>query len=637
MGNFSTRVCWWLAIIFSAFLFSGCSGGKTTPGKLIRVGGVAMKPCGGGAYCGQINRSLNPANRQSRLISIAFKWYPRTGASIASSNVITVIEGGPGYGATTFPDDYLTMFAPLRGTFDILMVDNRGTGASSVLACTSLDGKPGLPPEAIKQCGTQLGSDAYYYGSDYAADDLVAVMDALKIDQTSLYAVSYGTYFAQVFAGRHPERLLRLVLDSAFPVQETTPFFTSATPTLRRALAQTCARAGGCEGNRDMLPTLLQKLRVKPTQGTAPDSQGNLRRVDLNPGSIFVALMHSSGGLVAYNDFDAAAATYVDNDDSAPLLRLVAEGMSLHDPSSVSADPKDFSKALFLAVSCSDYPKLYSARLTPAERRIVLQTELQAYLKSNPEVYAPFTFEEFRQSGFQENSVDICLDWPQPPLDWEPLVLGKGIEKLRNLPVLVLSGEFDPLTTPQEGAIVARQFPKAQNIVIANTVHAPGLTDPGGCAGTLIADFLAARVLNTKCAASANPTRIVRRFLKTYSAFLAVCGPKSNDALTNIAIATSNDAIARSIFGEKTGHGLRGGTIDYNAEQQDKLTVTLNKVRWVNDVTVSGKIVYSAEKHSTNSNLTIRGPNGSHARIDVNWDVSSSKSAASCDYPSHIG
>jgi len=44
------------------------------------------------------------------------------------------------------------------------------------------------------------------------------VLEALGIAQVGLYGDSYGTYFAQVFTLRHPQRLRALVLDGAYPL-----------------------------------------------------------------------------------------------------------------------------------------------------------------------------------------------------------------------------------------------------------------------------------------------------------------------------------------------------------------------------------------------------------------------------------
>ena len=44
------------------------------------------------------------------------------------------------------------------------------------------------------------------------------LLEALGIAQVGLYGDSYGTYFAQVFTLRHPQRLRAVVLDGAYPL-----------------------------------------------------------------------------------------------------------------------------------------------------------------------------------------------------------------------------------------------------------------------------------------------------------------------------------------------------------------------------------------------------------------------------------
>ncbi len=47
-----------------------------------------------------------------------------------------------------------------------------------------------------------------------AADDLAAALDAEGVAKATVYGASYGTFLAQIFAVRHPERVNALVLDS---------------------------------------------------------------------------------------------------------------------------------------------------------------------------------------------------------------------------------------------------------------------------------------------------------------------------------------------------------------------------------------------------------------------------------------
>ena len=91
---------------------------------------------------------------------------------------IVAVEGGPGYATRASRDSYLDLFGPLMDRRDLLLVDPRGTGRSSPIACRSLvDVALGFtPPEqmsaAIGACGRELGPRVGAYGNASVADDL---------------------------------------------------------------------------------------------------------------------------------------------------------------------------------------------------------------------------------------------------------------------------------------------------------------------------------------------------------------------------------------------------------------------------------------------------------------------------------
>jgi hypothetical protein len=68
--------------------------------------------------------------------------------------------------------------------------------------------------------------------------------------------------------------------------------------------------------------------------------------------------------------------------------------------------------------------------------------------------------------------------------------------------VLILSGNFDPVTPPKYGEEVARSLPNSRRVVIPQAGHIPdGLTDPG-CLDRIILEFMDkgnARDLDTSC------------------------------------------------------------------------------------------------------------------------------------------
>jgi hypothetical protein len=87
--------------------------------------------------------------------------------------------------------------------------------------------------------------------------------------------------------------------------------------------------------------------------------------------------------------------------------------------------------------------------------------------------------------------------WPQGkiPADFPEPVSSK-------VPVLIFSGNFDPVTSPKYGEEVARSLPNSRRVVIPRAGHTlDGLTDPG-CPDRIIIEFMdngSAEGLDTSC------------------------------------------------------------------------------------------------------------------------------------------
>ena len=86
--------------------------------------------------------------------------------------------------------------------------------------------------------------EAPFYSTNLAADDLAAVLDALDIARIDLYGDSYGSYFSQVFALRHANRLRSLVLDGAYPLEGPDyAWYPHYAPAMRAKFDRACQRS----------------------------------------------------------------------------------------------------------------------------------------------------------------------------------------------------------------------------------------------------------------------------------------------------------------------------------------------------------------------------------------------------------
>lgn len=107
---------------------------------------------------------------------------------------VVVIPGGPGL-ASALPYRGLRRDRAARD-LDLVMMEHRGVGLSR-----------------FDTAGRPLERSAVTITA--AVDDLAAVLDDTGIDRAIIVGSSYGTYLAQVFGVRHPDRVAGMVLDSA--------------------------------------------------------------------------------------------------------------------------------------------------------------------------------------------------------------------------------------------------------------------------------------------------------------------------------------------------------------------------------------------------------------------------------------
>jgi pimeloyl-ACP methyl ester carboxylesterase len=608
--------------------------------KTIQVGSLSLQHCNADfdGYCGSIRRPLDPEGKIAGATRVGFEWYPRRQRGRPALGTVLTIEGGPGYASTDSREGYVRLFTPLRDRRDILIIDLRGTGTSGAIDCPGLQSAPDFTPANLAACGRQLGRRAQLYGSAAAADDVAAVLDALGLGRIDYYGDSYGTFLGQVFAVRHPQRLRTLTLDSAYPVTQDSPWFESEWDTAVRGFALVCRRSPSCHrlgGSASArLEHLLDRLRRQPITGRAPDGDGTIRRVTAEPGVLLLMMLRAGNGPTAYRDLDAAARALLERGDRPPLLRLVAE--TINSNTVGGGDPAAFSVGLYTAVVCSDYPLLFDLAEPRAVRTRQLAAGIARKQQRDPEVFAPFTIGEFLASPFNFARVDLCLDWPRPNAahpQGQPVAPGAVFPEV---PTLVLSGDIDTVTSPVEGRRTAAQFPNATQVLVRNVTHITAIGDNGyfvapkgadltACTSRIIWRFIEqAAVGDTSCAARIRPIRTVPAFAARAAEVPPVtplAGNRAGPAARRLAAATvetAGDVIARFFANYTgTGAGLRGGRFGFE-QFADGYLFTLRRVRWVEDLAVSGTMRWNQTTGEVTARLVLAGAGSGTLKLTWN-------------------
>ncbi|HEX4497547.1 MAG TPA: alpha/beta fold hydrolase [Thermoanaerobaculia bacterium] len=410
------------------------------------------------AFCGSYEVFENREARSGRKIALKIVLLPAKGRDRAPDPVF-FLEGGPGAGATA--DAAGLAGDPARARRDLVLVDVRGTGGSNPLSCplwgdgTRLDHI--FPLDAVTACRDALEkrADLTQYTTTAAMDDVDEVRRYLGYGPVNLYGSSYGTFAAQIFLARHPEAVRTVVLASVVKPGEPAPLYHARNAQQGlELLARDCTAEPACHAAFPQFPaevtTVLDRLAKQPVKVKVKDPRsGKPVTVELTRSAAADALRFAlyspdKASQVPLRVHLAAQGDYRVLAQTAVLLRAnLQKGLAWGD---------------LFSVSCAEDLTFIDPREIPAATRGT-----------------------FYGDDRVREQLAVCGVWPHAkrPADW-----GKLIHS--DVPVLLLSGERDPVTPPADAALVAKGFPHGLLVLIPHGSHA----NEGSCEGRLVADFL---------------------------------------------------------------------------------------------------------------------------------------------------
>jgi len=606
--------------------------------RSITVGALTLPLCDRqyGGYCGAIVRPLDPGGSVAGRITIGFEYYPRRDRTLASLGTILPQEGGPGYSSTGTRDFYLAVFDPLRDRRDVLIIDKRGTGYSDPIDCPWLQAGA-VALQAVANCGRQLGSTAWLYGTAFAVADIAAVLDALDIDKVDFYGDSYGTFVGQVMAGLYPQRLRSLILDSAYPVRPPDAWFATDWATAWAGIDLSCSRSPSCVavGGRasSRMEQLIDAVRRQAISGQAADGFGVVRTTTVDTSTLLSLVFDAGYGASIYRDLDAAVRAWGTDGDAQPLLRMIAE-----DQTGYRSAPQDFSYGLYTAVLCQDYPQLYDLAAGARTRARQYAGALERARQDRPGLFAPFTFDEGLAAQLYITPLDTCLPWPAPPAG---LVPGQPLAPdvhFPAVPTLVLSGDLDSVTSAADAQQVSAQFPNAVHVVIPNLPHVVAGGDLVGCASSIVLRFVQELAPgDTSCTQHVRAARTVPRFARRASQ-LAPLQPLAGDhssaaqrRLAAAALATAGDVVAQwyATVGAYL-RGLRGGTFSY-VETADGYRFRLRALRWTEDVAVTGTVDWNMNTNVVTAQVDLDAGGAAAGALRMRWNDADQQALATVE------
>ena len=115
------------------------------------------------------------------------------------------------------------------------------------------------------------------------------------------------------------------------------------------------------------LGRLAERLRRNPISGRAPGSSGTIENVRMTTVGLLDLLIDAAGDPGIYRALDASARALLNDRNPEPLLRLYDQRLA-SDEAYFGIPASQYSVALYLAVSCTDYPQLFDMRATIRRR-----------------------------------------------------------------------------------------------------------------------------------------------------------------------------------------------------------------------------------------------------------------------------
>lgn len=412
------------------------------------------------ARCGWFERPENPDDPESRPIRLRLAVVPALSPN-PKADAFTVINGGPGGSSLAMYADMAGTFRSIRRERDIVIVDQRGTGASNPLDCPQLEGadldtEVELVESATRNCLDTLPGDPRFYTTSVAVRDLEAVRAELGYEHLNVYGVSYGTRVAQHYARRYPERVRTLIIDGVAPPE--VPLGPNAAINAQRTLDRLFDRCEADDACSKRFPDLRSSLKALE------------RRLQSNPVPLMIA--HPITGV----------RESVDVNDNHLLLTL---RMLSYAPETAQLIPLiiDEAEANGNFVPLATNALLIEQELTGAIRfgmhNSVICTEDAPYFGELDLNALDATYIGPQQA---ESLITICEQWPVGPMDEDlrqPLTV--------SLPTLILSGEEDPITPPAYGAMADAALPDSLHLIGGGQGH--GVIGRG-CFPSLAAEFI---------------------------------------------------------------------------------------------------------------------------------------------------
>ena len=460
---------------------------KPAPPETIRMGELTLTTCElkrpnsaatTPAFCAELPVPENRTDSASRKIDLKLA-IVKSDSAVPDKDLVVYLAGGPGQSAIQSYPELAPGFAPLLKHHDLLLLDQRGTGESHPLKCPDIekllkkqeDIEPSIAQRVdwIGKCAREVEktSDPRYYTTTEAVADLEAVRQALGAPKLDLVGVSYGTRVAQHYAGAHPDAVRSIVLNGVVPNQLVLgATFAEALQHSLKLQATACNATPACrKAFGDWYATLHQlyaRLKAGPPPQVTfadPSSYEPVTR------TLTADTLAGVVRLFSYSEVTAALLPLAVNEAAhgnyAPLMgqsKLLTGDLS-----------ESIEGGMQMSVICTEDASLLKPR--PQDADLLLGNQLiDAFIAE-------------------------CRAWPHNPMPKDFRAPFRS-----SIPILLVSGERDPVTPPSYAGEVLRGLSDGRSLVAKGLGHAEPMI--AGCMPDLLdrfVDKLQPKQLDARC------------------------------------------------------------------------------------------------------------------------------------------
>ena len=417
-------------------------------------------------FCGTYVVFENHKTKQGRRINLNIVVVPALNKDSRKPPVF-YFEGGPGIAATKNASFFAMTNNPYRQNNDVVLVDIRGTGGSNPLHCRLLQDKKDLqtqfavmyPAESVKACHASLSqnADLTQYTTTNIVRDVEEVRKWLGYEKIHLFGLSYGTRVAQEYLRRFPSSVESAVLHSPTSTGSRMPLYHAqfAQATLDK-LFDDCGGDALCKTNfpalRKEFDELRQRGKKKPFDVVHTLADGSTTRLSVSCDAFQTkirSLMYEPRTLrqIPFIIHQAHQGNW------KPFISFYSEK---------GTSSEFLAEGLYLSISCAEDVPFITKR---EAKRLTKNTFMGMY-----------RIEQQQTACAHWSRGDIPEDFLQPVRS--------------DIPVLILAGEYDPVTPVSMAKEIARYLPNSQLVVIPQMSHMFGGLSNEECFDLMASDFI---------------------------------------------------------------------------------------------------------------------------------------------------